>query len=429
METPRPYRQRTLRDGTILREFRSDAHPDELVWHQDRERRSVRVVESGGWMLQLEEGLPFPLVVGNTYEIPSRSWHRVIRGPGNLKIEIVEGDNVRITESQLRKIVREEILREKRPRPPQRVEENKLEGRQYTLFEEKQEEDYEDSETDSPVDAARAIVSANPFISKYADAVTEDSLVPVGSDYLFFVYPGLFDHTLRTHAAKSSNPGSKFSSEFSSESGLLDLIEKAVSSRPPKIASGRYKWMGVELGSSIGTDAIRKALEGEGKEVEDYEEIKNVKALPAILKGGLRVVGSDKKTEITPEEAAKISAAAPEEGKKYYVKQSLKTVEGEQPETNLVNIVMSPIGKTPEESTVEWKDGKERTLLSLVTMFPGVSTDDSGKELTSKEAFVKAGYVFIRPKSGPKSESSVRGGEILVERWQKIAGLIKNTSG
>jgi hypothetical protein len=111
METPRPYRQRTLRDGTILREFRSEAHPDELVWHQDRARRSVRVVESGGWKLQLEEGLPFPLVEGNTYEIPSRSWHRVIRGPGDLKIEIVEGDNVRITESQLRKIVREEIGR------------------------------------------------------------------------------------------------------------------------------------------------------------------------------------------------------------------------------------------------------------------------------------------------------------------------------
>jgi GNAT superfamily N-acetyltransferase len=111
MDTSLPYRQRTLRDGTILREFRSDAHPDELVWHQDRSHRSVRVLESGGWKLQLEEGLPFPLFEGNTYEIPSRSWHRVIRGPGDLKIEIMEGDNVRITESQLRKIIREELSR------------------------------------------------------------------------------------------------------------------------------------------------------------------------------------------------------------------------------------------------------------------------------------------------------------------------------
>lgn len=118
METPRPYRQRTLRDGTILREFRADAHPDELVWHQDRAHRSVRVVESGGWKLQLEEGLPFPLVEGNTYEIPSRSWHRVIRGPGDLKIEIVEGNSMRITESQLRQIIREVLITEAQKRSP-----------------------------------------------------------------------------------------------------------------------------------------------------------------------------------------------------------------------------------------------------------------------------------------------------------------------
>ena len=112
METPHPYSQRKLRDGTILREFRSDARSEELVWHQDREHRTVRVIESGGWMLQLEEGLPFPLVEGNTYEIPPRSWHRVLRGPGRLKIEIQEGNTMRVTESHLRRIVREEILRE-----------------------------------------------------------------------------------------------------------------------------------------------------------------------------------------------------------------------------------------------------------------------------------------------------------------------------
>ena len=111
METPHPYSQRKLRDGTVLREFRADTRSEELVWHQDREHRSVRVIESGGWMLQLEEGLPFPLVEGNTYEIPPRSWHRVLRGPGKLKIEIQEGNTVRITESQLRKIVRNEIRR------------------------------------------------------------------------------------------------------------------------------------------------------------------------------------------------------------------------------------------------------------------------------------------------------------------------------
>ena len=111
MKTPRPYSQRALGNGTILREFSSDTHPEELIWHQDREHRTVKVIESGGWKLQLEEGLPFPLIDGNTYEIPSRSWHRVIRGPGNLKIAIQEGDKMRITESQLRRLIREELLK------------------------------------------------------------------------------------------------------------------------------------------------------------------------------------------------------------------------------------------------------------------------------------------------------------------------------
>lgn len=277
----------------------------------------------------------------------------------------------------------------------------------------------------SPIEAAKAIVSSNPFVSKNADAVNDDSLIPLGSQYLFFAYPGVLDHTLRTHGSSSPNPGSKFSSDVSSDSGLMGLIEDVVSSGSPKVVNGRYKWLGVDVGSPIGTDAVRKAEEGEGSESEDYEEIKNIKALPAILKGGARVVGPDKKTEITPEKAAEIAAAPPVDGDKYYVKQNLKTVEGEQPETSLVNLVLSPIGKAPEDSVVKWTDGNERTLVSLVSLFPGVSTDDSGNELTSKEAFVKAGYVFINKKSAPKAESAFRKGDVLIERWQRLAGLIK----
>ena len=282
----------------------------------------------------------------------------------------------------------------------------------------------ETSDAGSPVDAAKAIVSSNSFVSKNADAVEEKTLVPLGTKYLFFAYPGVFDHTLRTHGASSTNAGSKFSSDVSSESGLMGLIGDAAEGSP-KVVNGRYKWLGVDLKSPVGTDAVRKAEEGEGAESEDYEEIKNIKALPAILKGGSKVVGPDKKSEITPEESAEIAAAPPVDGDKYYVKQNLKTVEGEQSETSLVNLILSPIGKTSEDSVVKWTDGKERTLVSLVSLFPGVSTDDSGNELTSKEAFVKAGYVFINKKADPKVESAARRGVVLIERWQKLAGLIK----
>ena len=109
MSTPRPYSE--LRRGdTILREFRGDVDAEDLVWHQDKSDRSVTVVRGEGWKLQMQQGLPFQLVEGNTYNIPARTWHRLIRGQGNLRVKILEKD-MRITESQLRKIVREEAKR------------------------------------------------------------------------------------------------------------------------------------------------------------------------------------------------------------------------------------------------------------------------------------------------------------------------------
>lgn len=109
MSTPRPYSE--LRRGdTILREFRGDVDSEDLIWHQDERDRRVTVVEGKDWKLQLQDGLPFQMVEGNTYDIPARTWHRLIRGQGNLRVKILEKD-MRITESQLRKIVREEAQR------------------------------------------------------------------------------------------------------------------------------------------------------------------------------------------------------------------------------------------------------------------------------------------------------------------------------
>ena len=86
----RPYRELTLRGGRILREFSHDTRSEELEWHMDRRDRRVTVIEDGGWKLQLESGLPFPLVRGETYEVPRESWHRVLRGHSDLKIIIDE---------------------------------------------------------------------------------------------------------------------------------------------------------------------------------------------------------------------------------------------------------------------------------------------------------------------------------------------------
>jgi len=108
MSNPRPYRE--LRKGdAIHREFRGDVDSGDLVWHQDERDRRVTVVEGKDWKLQLQDGLPFQMVEGNTYSIPARTWHRLIKGQGSLRIKILEEDmGIKLTESRLRRIVRQE---------------------------------------------------------------------------------------------------------------------------------------------------------------------------------------------------------------------------------------------------------------------------------------------------------------------------------
>ena len=86
----RPYRESVVRAGVMIREFSRDVPTEELEWHMDRQDRRITVVEGGGWKLQLESGLPFTMVTGQTYEIPMRSWHRVIKGEGDLRIIVDE---------------------------------------------------------------------------------------------------------------------------------------------------------------------------------------------------------------------------------------------------------------------------------------------------------------------------------------------------
>lgn len=85
-----------------IREFAADASSDELIWHRDREDRKIKVVESTGWMLQLDNELPVELREGDVHNISAYQFHRVIKGSGPLKI-IVE-KKVRSLESLLEEI-------------------------------------------------------------------------------------------------------------------------------------------------------------------------------------------------------------------------------------------------------------------------------------------------------------------------------------
>lgn len=83
-----PFTEKSLSTNIVLREFSRDVDSEELVWHQDREDREVKVVAGNGWLLQLDNELPTPMVEGRVYNIPALHFHRIIKGKSCLVVEI-----------------------------------------------------------------------------------------------------------------------------------------------------------------------------------------------------------------------------------------------------------------------------------------------------------------------------------------------------
>jgi len=69
-----------------IRKFDSDTNSSELVWHRDREDRIVESIGYTDWMIQLDNQLPIRLTE-STY-IPKNTYHRVIKGSGDLIVKI-----------------------------------------------------------------------------------------------------------------------------------------------------------------------------------------------------------------------------------------------------------------------------------------------------------------------------------------------------
>lgn len=94
-----PFTQRHLSPSRLLREFSRDVPSDELIWHRDRETRTVRVLEGRGWALQLDGATPTPLRLGERHHIPAGTWHRILRRPEattlRLVVELKKGDRVK----------------------------------------------------------------------------------------------------------------------------------------------------------------------------------------------------------------------------------------------------------------------------------------------------------------------------------------------
>jgi len=91
----KPYKEEILEQhGTgkmfKVRTFEHTVEGDELVWHRDKQNRSVHVLSGSGWKLQKDDALPEDLTVGKDYYIMKNSYHRLIKGGDDLVIRIEE---------------------------------------------------------------------------------------------------------------------------------------------------------------------------------------------------------------------------------------------------------------------------------------------------------------------------------------------------
>jgi quercetin dioxygenase-like cupin family protein len=85
-----PYTNTPITQTSVIREFSSEVDPMELIWHQDKEDRTIEILEGNGWQLQRDNELPLALQEGDSIFIPMGQIHRVIKGNTNLKIQITK---------------------------------------------------------------------------------------------------------------------------------------------------------------------------------------------------------------------------------------------------------------------------------------------------------------------------------------------------
>jgi len=82
------YHDNNISHFETIRTFKDDIDPIELMWHRDLEKRTVTALSASDWSIQLENQLPVSL--NNSIDIPSGTWHRLIKGSGELVVKIIK---------------------------------------------------------------------------------------------------------------------------------------------------------------------------------------------------------------------------------------------------------------------------------------------------------------------------------------------------
>lgn len=83
-----PYKETKISDNTFIRVFSQDTDSGEFMWHRDREDRIIESIEPTDWKIQIDNELP-KLIEGKVF-IPMGVYHRLIKGTGDLKINLIK---------------------------------------------------------------------------------------------------------------------------------------------------------------------------------------------------------------------------------------------------------------------------------------------------------------------------------------------------
>lgn len=76
------------REEKDIRTFYSSVQDFELVWHRDKEDRRVIPLHKTDWKFQLDNDIPRSL--DKEIFIPKETYHRLIKGTGDLKVRVVK---------------------------------------------------------------------------------------------------------------------------------------------------------------------------------------------------------------------------------------------------------------------------------------------------------------------------------------------------
>lgn len=82
-----PFKENII-DGYHIRTFSSDLDENELKWHFDEQDRIVVCEQQTDWQIQFDDELPKKIIKNVEIYIPEGTFHRIIKGTGDITFKI-----------------------------------------------------------------------------------------------------------------------------------------------------------------------------------------------------------------------------------------------------------------------------------------------------------------------------------------------------